>query len=467
MADKQGFLTKEGGSIKTWKKRWCVLKNGQLHYSKRQNSAQLGMIDLATAGQIGVRENSKKKYMLFIETPQRVYQMTAESEESRQEWIKELTLARDRIQGKGASGGASPATSSDSSPAPPSSATSSASTNTSDSNVSGAKVGLQDFELLKVIGKGSFGKVLQVRKKDTKRIYAMKVLNKKTILERNEVEHTKAEKNILQKLVHPFLVNLNYSFQTKDKLYFIMDYINGGELFFHLQKDKKFDEDRVRFYCAEIVCGLEYLHNSGVLYRDLKPENLLLTGDGHICMTDFGISKEGLESDDARTATFCGTPEYLAPEVLEGNGYGKAVDWWSFGTLMYEMLTGLPPFYSQDVQQMYSKIMNAKLVIPDNISPEARDLVSKFLIRDPAERLTDPAKIKAHPFFASIDWEKLINKEVTPPFNPNINSTESTELVDPAFTSEDPNEEAEASSSVQQNFDGFTYVNESALAGGV
>jgi len=165
-----------------------------------------------------------------------------------------------------------------------------------------------------------------VKKKDSGKIYAMKVLNKKTIIERNELEHTKAEKSILQKLCHPFLVNLNYSFQTPDKLYFIMDYVNGGELFYHLQKDKKFTEDRVRFYCAEIVLGLEYLHNTGVLYRDLKPENILLTGDGHICMTDFGISKEGLLKEDDRTATFCGTPEYLAPEVLEGNGYGKAVD---------------------------------------------------------------------------------------------------------------------------------------------
>eukprot|EP01099_Mayorella_cantabrigiensis_P002140 TRINITY_DN1941_c0_g1_i1.p1 TRINITY_DN1941_c0_g1~~TRINITY_DN1941_c0_g1_i1.p1 ORF type:complete len:267 (-),score=38.28 TRINITY_DN1941_c0_g1_i1:491-1291(-) len=195
------------------------------------------------------------------------------------------------------------------------------------------KIGLNDFELLKVIGKGSFGKVMQVRKKDNGKIYAMKILNKKTIIERQELEHTKAEKNILQKLVHPFLVNLNYSFQTEDKLYFVMDYVNGGELFFHLQKDKKFTEERVRFYCAEIVLGLEYLHASGVLYRDLKPENLLLTDDGHICMTDFGISKEGLQSDNDRTATFCGTPEYLAPEVFGRKWLWKScrlVELWNF-----------------------------------------------------------------------------------------------------------------------------------------
>jgi len=249
-----------------------------------------------------------------------------------------------------------------------------------------------------------------------------------------------------------------------------MDYVNGGELFYHLQKDKKFTEDRVRFYCAEIVLGLEYLHNCGVLYRDLKPENILLTDDGHICMTDFGISKEGLLSDDDRTATFCGTPEYLAPEVLEGNGYGKAVDWWSFGTLMYEMLTGLPPFYSQDVQQMYSKIMTAKLNIPKSVSESAKNLLEAVLQRDPEKRLIDPAKIKEHPFFATIDWELLLQKEITPPFIPPVKGKEDISQVDPNFTSEEPTlsliPDSNLSDAMQKNFDGFTYIAPSEMESG-
>jgi len=285
----------------------------------------------------------------------------------------------------------------------------------------------------------------------------MKVLNKKTIVERNELEHTQAEKNILQKLVHPFLVNLNYSFQTADKLYFVMDYVNGGELFFHLQKEEKFNEPRVRFYAAEIACGLEYLHNSGVLYRDLKPENVLLTGDGHICMTDFGISKEGLEHEDDTTSTFCGTPEYLAPEVLKGKGYGKGVDWWSFGTLLFEMLTGLPPFYSQDVQEMYHKILHAQLTIPPEVSADAGDLLKKLLEREPEKRLTDPKKIKSHPFFKGFDWDACVRKELTPPFKPDVTDLTSVNCVDEVFLAENPKLSVERSD-YSLTIPDFTYV---------
>eukprot|EP00013_Stygamoeba_regulata_P015049 CAMPEP_0177681830 /NCGR_PEP_ID=MMETSP0447-20121125/30932_1 /TAXON_ID=0 /ORGANISM="Stygamoeba regulata, Strain BSH-02190019" /LENGTH=476 /DNA_ID=CAMNT_0019191287 /DNA_START=108 /DNA_END=1538 /DNA_ORIENTATION=- len=468
MAEKAGFLTKEGGSIKTWKRRWCVLKNGALHYSKSQTSQQLGIIPLDKAGKIettDLRLKKGKKHCFIVETPQRTYFIDADTEDERNSWIKELCAVRDQLQGKVMpKASTSTASSSSASAAAPAAKTSAPPAKAAEENEAPQekRVGLEDFEMLTVIGKGSFGKVIQVRKIDTGKIYAMKVLNKKTIIERNELEHTKAEKSILQKLVHPFLVNLNYSFQTKDKLYFIMDYINGGELFFHLQKDKKFTEDRVQFYCAEIVCGLEYLHANGVLYRDLKPENLLLTADGNICMTDFGISKEGLNCDDDRTSTFCGTPEYLAPEVLEGNGYGKAVDWWSFGTLMFEMLTGLPPFYSQDVQQMYSKIMSAKLNIPKSISPEARDLLEKLLERDPDKRLTDPKAIKAHPWFKNMDWDALLNKQVKPPFIPPVKDVNDTSMVDPAFLGEDLKNSVPNTSDMAEtkdiDFDGFTYV---------
>lgn len=455
MAEKQGFLVKEGGSIKSWKKRWCVLKNGAIHYSKSQSSGDLGRIEILKNTVIRPTDaRPKKKFCFEIgNTTGRTYYMCAESQNEMNSWIKELNSVKDR---KGAD-----------TPTSSNSLTQSGTSNGASSSTPAAeskKVSAEDFEILAVIGRGSFGKVVQVKKKDTGKIYAMKVLDKKSILDKQEVEHTRSEQNILQKLCHPFLVNLNFSFQTSDKLYFIMDYINGGELFFHLQNEKKFTEDRVKFYGAEILCGLEYLHASGVVYRDLKPENLLLTSDGHICMTDFGISKEGLHTDNDRTATFCGTPEYLAPEVLEGKGYGKAVDWWSFGTLIFEMLTGLPPFYSEDVQQMYAKIMSAKLQIPSTVSPEAKNLIEELLVRDPEKRLTDPLKLKAHPFFKGLDWDSLVRKEVTPPYIPPVKNGElDTSLIDSAFTQEEATLSHEEGSTIseaeQAKFSDFdTYV---------
>jgi len=434
MADKAGFLVKEGGKFKTWKKRWFVLKNNVIYYSKQQNTGELGIIKLqgVTDEQVHICTRKKKKFCFEVETPTRVYFLQAETEAEMNKWMEAV---KQSIAGKGFSSAAS----------------------------GKKKIGVQDFDLLNVIGKGSFGKVLQVRKKDNGRIYAMKVLNKKNILDNNELEHTWTEKNILQKLVHPFLVNLNYSFQTSEKLYFIMDYINGGELFFHLQKEHKFTPERVKFYCAEIILGLEYLHNSGVVYRDLKPENILLTEDGHIVMTDFGISKEGLVAEDARTQTFCGTPEYLAPEVLEGKGYTKAVDWWSFGTLMYEMLTGLPPFYSQDVQQMYFKIMHVKLEIPDTLEEHTKNILTGFLERDPTKRLSDTTQIKNHPYFKGMDWEKLLRKEIPAPFVPPVKQGKlGTEMIDPAFTSEkatinDGTEGQAITHEAQKKFEGFTF----------
>jgi len=282
-----------------------------------------------------------------------------------------------------------------------------------------------------------------------------------------KVEHTLAEKHILQRIHHPFLVNLHYSFQTEDKLYFVLDYINGGELFFHLQKEKRFAEERVKFYAAEILLALEHLHANGIIYRDLKPENILITSEGHICLTDFGLCKTGIESEQDRTTTFCGTPEYLAPEVLKGKGYGKAVDWWSFGSLIYEMLTGLPPFYSQDVQEMYRKIMTDKLRFPTGMSEDAKVFIEALLQRDLSVRLKDPTKMKTYGFFKTINWQDLFAKKLKPPFIPDVKGAHDVSQIDPIFVKETPNISPSSASAIdkadQQNFEGFTYVNDTAL----
>lgn len=333
-----------------------------------------------------------------------------------------------------------------------------------------SKVTKDDFELLNVIGKGSFGKVMQVKKKDDGKIYAMKVLRKEAIIARKQVAHTKAEKSILQKIQHPFIVRLHYAFQTKDKLYMILDYVNGGELFYHLKKEGRFPENRVKFYAAEITCAMAHLHSLQVVYRDLKPENILLDADGHICITDFGLSKE--INPEEGTHTFCGTPEYLAPEVLRGQGHGTAVDWWSLGTLIYEMLTGLPPFYSQNINIMYQKILNGELRFPSYVSPEAQSLLEGLLTRDVEKRLGSRSSedVKKHPFFKDIDFEKLERREIEAPWKPKVKGEHDISQIDTAFTAEraqDSLVENTLSETMQKEhaFDNFTYVASTVMDG--
>ncbi|THH20139.1 hypothetical protein EW146_g1173 [Bondarzewia mesenterica] len=300
----------------------------------------------------------------------------------------------------------------------------------------------RDFEFLKLIGRGTFGRVFQVRKKDTKRIYAMKVLSKKEIIAKKEVAHTIGERKILQRsLESPFLVGLKFSFQTDADLYLVTDFKSGGELFWHLQKETRFSEERARFYIAELVLALEHLHKYDIVYRDLKPENILLDATGHVALCDFGLSKPDLRSDEL-TNTFCGTTEYLAPEVLlDEHGYSKLVDFWSLGVLLFEMCCGWSPFYAEDTQQMYKNICFGKIRFPKGvINEDGKQFVKGLLNRNPKHRLgaqRDAEELKEHPFFKNIDWQALARKQVTPPFKPVIESDESTANFDPEFTSAD------------------------------
>ncbi|KAN0063530.1 Serine/threonine-protein kinase [Thecaphora frezii] len=331
---------------------------------------------------------------------------------------------------------------------------------------SGGSLNMDAFELLKVIGKGSFGKVMQVRKRDTSRIYALKTIRKAHIVSRSEVTHTLAERTVLAQVNNPFIVPLKFSFQSPDKLYLVLAFINGGELFHHLQREGRFNEERSRFYAAELLCALEHLHGFNVVYRDLKPENILLDYTGHIALCDFGLCKLNM-GDQETTNTFCGTPEYLSPELLLGQGYTKAVDWWTLGVLLYEMLTGLPPFYSEDVNEMYRKILQDPLRFGDEVSPDARHLLTLLLNRDPSQRLgsgpNGAADIKAHPFFAKhIDWKRLLAKKVQPPFKPSVASAIDTSNFDPEFTNEPPmdsvvDDSHMLSATVQEQFVGFSY----------
>ena len=336
--------------------------------------------------------------------------------------------------------------------------------------------GPEDFEVLRLLGKGTFGQVFQVAKIESGRIYAMKVLSKKVIVKKKEIAHTIGERNILVRTSaaqSPFIVGLKFSFQTPTDLYLVTDYMSGGELFWHLQKEGRFPEDRAKFYIAELVLALEHLHDNDIVYRDLKPENILLDANGHIALCDFGLSKANL-NNDGTTNTFCGTTEYLAPEVLlDETGYTKMVDFWSLGVLIFEMCCGWSPFYADNTQQMYKNIAFGKVRFPKEVlSPEGRSFVKGLLNRNPKHRLgatNDARELRAHPFFNDIDWDLLRTKSIPPPFKPHLTSETDTSNFDPEFTSESTSvlkKQMEMASTplspgIQANFKGFTYVDDS------
>lgn len=327
------------------------------------------------------------------------------------------------------------------------------------------RVSLNDFDFLKVVGRGSFGKVMLVRRKLTGEVFAMKILKKQMIEHRNQRFHTKTEREVLAKIKSSFIVQLFYAFQTPDKLYFIMEYLPGGELFFHLRKEKRFEEAKVVFYAAEIVLAVECLHMNNVIYRDLKPENVLLDADGHVKLTDLGLSKEGVAFGGKKAYTFCGTPEYLAPEIICGMGHDKAVDWWSLGAIIYEMLTGKTPFANANRKQMLKDILEKPVEMKSYFSEEAKAILTKLLRVNPLKRLgsssQDAEEIKSDPFFRSISWKDIEEKRVEPPFKPQVTGNADYSNVDKVFLKEEPVDSPTNRyypKGKQTNYEGFTYT---------
>lgn len=284
---------------------------------------------------------------------------------------------------------------------------------------------LDDFELLKEIGRGAFAKVYQVQHVKTRSIYAMKVLKKKLVEKKHQIEHIKTERQVLQLSQHPFCVTLRFAFQTPKKLYLVMDFYKGGELYFHLRKNRRFSEKIVRLMIAEISLALGYLHTHGIIFRDLKPENVLIDEDGHLALTDFGLTKHLRKGEITRT--FCGTPEYVAPEMIKECGHDKNVDWWSTGILCYELVIGAPPFYAQSINQMYHKIQHGKLSWKKSqvqLSEEIMSLVSLLLDRNPFTRLGngegDVNQVLSHPFFDGLDIDDVMQKRIKPEYQPSF-----------------------------------------------
>ncbi|POM78147.1 AGC protein Kinase [Phytophthora palmivora] len=333
--------------------------------------------------------------------------------------------------------------------ASPASSVSSGSASTSSLSIeTSAKrpVGPQDFDLLCVIGQGAFGKVIQVRHQPTDEILAMKIVSNKYIVQHNSVSYLQAERDIMTKINHPFLISLRYAFQTKSNVYLVMPFVAGGELFHHLHKEGLLLESSAKFYAAEMVLALEHLHSKGIIHRDLKPENVLLGADGHIRLTDFGLAKEMADEGDS-TSTMCGTNEYMPPEMIRRKAYNQAVDWWALGALIYEMVTGYPPFRHKNRKKLHHKILNEKLPLPKWLGPDTHSILKQLLERNVDKRLGSGKStmfqvkgvqaIKKHAFFKGIDWGLLEQKKVQPPILPNVMSNTDTTYFSEEFTTQD------------------------------
>ena len=332
------------------------------------------------------------------------------------------------------------------------------------------KITEKDFTKIKLIGKGSYGNVYLVRYNKNNGIYAMKVYKKSDLREKNQENNTKSERNLMTQINFPFIVSVKFAFQTESKLFLVQEFIQGGDLFFHIHSGQKFSNQKTKFYVVEILLAVEFLHKNNMIYRDLKPENILIDAKGHIKLTDFGLSKTIELNMDNKAYTICGTLQYLAPEIIKGEGYNESVDWWSLGIIMFEMLTGRLPFKFKLDGQPDLNIYKKKIVFPSWMEENAKDLIINLLNIDPEKRIGNgingAENIKKHPFFNDIDWDKALNKELKPPFVPKLDDeidikyfeksldespifSDSSELI----LNVEENEEVD-----EDDYDGFTFV---------
>ncbi|XP_067585604.1 RAC-gamma serine/threonine-protein kinase isoform X3 [Pseudorca crassidens] len=410
---KEGWVQKRGEYIKNWRPRYFLLKTDGsfIGYKEKPQDVDLPYpLNNFSVAKCQLMKTERPKPNTFII---RCLQWTTviertfhvDTPEEREEWTEAIQAVADRLQRQ----------EEERMNCSPTSQIDNIGEEEMDASTTHHKrKTMNDFDYLKLLGKGTFGKVILVREKASGKYYAMKILKKEVIIAKDEVAHTLTESRVLKNTRHPFLTSLKYSFQTKDRLCFVMEYVNGGELFFHLSRERVFSEDRTRFYGAEIVSALDYLHSGKIVYRDLKLENLMLDKDGHIKITDFGLCKEGI-TDAATMKTFCGTPEYLAPEVLEDNDYGRAVDWWGLGVVMYEMMCGRLPFYNQDHEKLFELILMEDIKFPRTLSSDAKSLLSGLLIKDPNKRLgggpDDAKEIMRHSFFSGVNWQDVYDKK--------------------------------------------------------
>ena len=408
-----GYLFKQGRVFASWRKRYfrmiadrSVSPQLLCYYAGPSDTRERGRVDLkyCTVAILDEKQrpSGRGEHCFGVYTPTRALLLEAENAEEMEKWVNAFR-------------------------------------NDEDGQPTG-QVTKDDFEILSVLGRGHFAKVMLGRKRNTGNLYAIKVIHKKRVTERKHVAHTKTERRVLGKIRHPFIVSLHFAFQTEHKLYLALDYCPGGELFGLLQRQKKVDEDHGRLYASQIVLALEYLHRLDIIYRDLKPENVLIDGKGNLRLADFGLSKEVSDSD--RTYTFCGTPEYMSPEIILDHGHGQSVDFWALGVLIFELITGRHPFYTPNKDEMYRRILSVEPVISKLLHQDSQDILRQLLDKQVHKRLgSGPMgieEIKRHPFFGPIDFGKVLKGGVKMPFLPNLQTSTDVSNFDVQFTREIP-----------------------------
>ena len=428
-----GLLFRQSTFLKTWRRNFYELRGEFLIERDEDNKKETARIRLTEQTRASRVKKTSKPFAFTVTTPMsgRALVLAADDEATADAWIARLNNEKPTT---------APA------PKPPT---------------------VDDFQILTVLGRGTYGKVSLVRHKESRQLFAMKAMSKALLAEDGNIEQIVTEKNVLMENRHPFLVSAYFSFQTDTKVFIVCDYVPGGDLFTRLRQEVHFTEERTRFIAAEIVEAIEYLHGKGVMYRDLKPENVLFDEDGHVKITDFGYTKK-LKKPDGTASSFCGTPDYMAPEMLDGGSYSKSVDWWSLGCVIYEMLVGISPFYNKNVRETYHAIAHEPVKFPESVSAVATDLIFKLLAKNPEERLghgpNDAEEIKCHRFFKGVDWQDVYDKKIPAMWKPVMRSETDTSMFDREFTREPavvsyepPVAIPSESASLLQN---FTYMNE-------
>ena len=410
-----GLLKRKGAFFGMWNTCYCEIQKQEFLIYKNQNSNTVDRkFDITHETKATPIEG--EEFRFEIDTPgQPTYVFQTESEESLMEWILAIKS----------------------------------------SVINDTTTTMDSFQILSVLGRGFYGKVMLVQKKGTNQLYAIKTIHKNRLIQARKVHTVFCERNIMMKVHHPFIVSLSFAFQTPTKFYLGMEYIPGGELFRYIKHRGKLPLPEVRFYIAEIGLALEHLHRLGVVYRDLKPENILLDEEGHIKITDFGLSKD-LNVQNS-TSTFCGTAEYLAPEIIRREPYSYPIDWWSLGCLCYEMIFGETPFYDENKSRIFQKILSDQPDFPRGTDQTIIDFISELLEKNPTQRASFDT-LKKHAFWDNFDFQACLEKKIKPLYVPTIDSRESPDNFDSEFTRETPADSIATPAESHTNFTGFSFV---------